>query len=307
MLEELRLREVRLRNISRRPLDSSRGFVGPGAQLTVRAGDRFSTGLWEITSSSPAFVRRLNGAIEVEGGDGPVRLVARMTARDYANGVLKAELGASTPGLRTQLAAAVLRFVRRGPRHPNGDVCDSTHCAWFVGEGPVPRWVRPDAARNEKEAAAGLTDAEWRQAVAGARSEPRGVAQWTADCGGYPISPHFVWGGGDRRVTMCPRHPLGRGPTWKRTWPVADLSAIFGAEPLSMDVVTVDGQWFLRVKLTGKSATADFNYDDAHRRLAARLGWDSMPAPASRVTRTAQGFTAEGVGFGHRAGLCLAP
>jgi hypothetical protein len=74
-----------------------------------------------------------------------------------------------------------------------------------------------------------------------------------------------------------------------------------------MEVVTLDGQWFLRVKLTGRSATADFNYDDAHRRLAARLGWDSMPAPASRVTRTAAGFTAEGVGFGHRVGLCLAP
>ena len=74
-----------------------------------------------------------------------------------------------------------------------------------------------------------------------------------------------------------------------------------------MEVVTLDGQWFLRVKLTGRSATADFNYDDIHRRLAARLGWDSMPAPASRVTRTAAGFTAEGVGFGHRVGLCLAP
>ncbi|MBP6702323.1 MAG: hypothetical protein KA385_02395 [Vicinamibacteria bacterium] len=307
MLEELRPREVRLRNLTAGPLDSSRGFVGPGAEVTVRSGDRFVAGLWEIKAQAPVFERRLRGSIVVEGGEGPFRLVARMTARDYANGVLKAELGPSTPGLRAQLAAAALRFVRRGQRHPNADVCDSTHCAWFVGEGPVPRWIRPDAARNEKEAAAGLTDAEWTRAVAAARSEPRGVAQWTADCGGDPVAPHFVWGGGDRRVNACTRHPRGRGRTWKRTWPVADLSAIFGAEPLSMEVVTLDGQWFLRVKLTGRSATADFNYDDAHRRLAARLGWDSMPAPASRVTRTAAGFTAEGVGFGHRVGLCLAP
>lgn len=307
MLDELRPREVRLKNLTSGPLDSSRGFVGPGAEVTVRSGDRFAAGLWEIKAPAPAFERRLRGSIVVEGGEGPFRLVARMAARDYANGVLKAELGPATPGLRAQLAAAALRFVHRGPRHPAADVCDATHCAWFVGEGPVPRWIRPDAARHEKETAASLTDGEWAQAKAAARNEPRGLAQWTADCGGDPVSPHFVWGGGDRRVNACPRHPRGRGRIWRRPWPAADLAAIFGAEPLSMDVVTRDGQWFLRVKLQGKSATVDFNYDDVHRRLAARLGWDSMPAPASRVTRTEQGFTAEGVGFGHRAGLCLSP
>ena len=307
MLDELRPREVRLRNLTMGPLDSSRGFVGPAAQVTVRAGDRFSAGLWEITSAEPVFVRRLRGAIVVEGGEGPIRLIARMTARDYANGVLKAELGASPPTLRAQLAAATLRFVHRGPRHPNADICDSTHCAWFVGEGPVPRWIRPDVAINEKAAALNLTDAEWTQAVAAARNEPRGVDQWTADCGGDPASPHFVWGGGDRRASACLRHPRGRGRAWNRSWPASDVAAIFGAEPSAMDVLTVDAQWFLRVKLRGKSATLALNYDEIHRRLAARLGWDAMPAPASRVTRTAHGFRAEGVGFGHRVGLCLAP
>jgi hypothetical protein len=307
MLDELRPREVRLENLTAGPLDSSRGFVGPGGEVTVKAGDRFSAGLWKITSAAPAFERRLRGALTVEGGEGPIRLIARMTARDYANGVLKAELGPSPPTLRAQLAAATLRFVRRGPRHPNADTCDSTHCAWFVGEGPVPRWIRPDAAVHEKQAAVSLTDAEWAQAVASARNEPRGVDQWTADCGGDPVSSHFVWGGGDRRASACPRHPRGRSRAWKRAWPAANVAAMFGAEPLAMDVVTVDGQWFLRVKLKGKSATLDFNYDDIHRRLAARLGWDALPAPPSRVTRTAAGFTAEGVGFGHRVGLCLAP
>lgn len=305
MLEELRVSEVRLRNLMPGPVDSSRGFIGPGAEVTAAAGDRFSSGLWEIKARAPVFERRLRGALEVQGNDGPLRIIARLTARDYANGVIKAELGAAPATLRTQLAAAALRFVDRGPRHQNADVCDSTHCAWFVGEGPVPRWIRPEVAVNESTVESDLTDAEWTRALAAARNDPRGIDQWTADCGGEPASPHFLWGGGDRRVTACPRHRKGLGRIWKRTWPGADLAAIFGAVPAAIEVVTVDGQWFLRVTLDSKTGALNLNYDDAHRRLAARLGWDAMPAPASRVTRGTQGFTAEGVGFGHRVGLCL--
>lgn len=97
---------------------------------------------------------------------------------------------------------------------------------------------------------------------------------------------------------------------WRREWPEADLIAVFGSKPQAIDVTTVDGQWMLRMKLAPRSAggsptTMALPYDEAHRRLARRLGWDAMPAPAARVSRTRRGFVAEGVGFGHRAGLCL--
>jgi hypothetical protein len=55
----------------------------------------------------------------------------------------------------------------------------------------------------------------------------------------------------------------------------------------------------------GSSTAITLTYDEAHRRLAPRMGWDAMPAPAAHVSRTGGGFAAEGVGFGHRAGLCL--
>lgn len=313
MLEELRLREVSLRNVGSAPVDSSRGFVGPGALVAAKPGDRFSTGRWEIRSRQPAFERRVRGAIEVLEREGPIRLIATMTARDYANGVLKAELGPSHGTLRPLLASAVLRYLARGPRHAGADVCDSTHCAWFVGDGPVPRWLRPDSAVHEKEMAKDLSDAEWTKATAGVR-EQNGPDMWTADCGGEPVSPHFIWGGGDRRVTACPRHPKGRSRVWRREWPERDLTAVFGSRAQAIEVTDVDGQWMLRVTLgspavSGRPAapalTLTLTYDEAHRRLAQRLGWDAMPAPAARVSRTGGGFVAEGVGFGHRAGLCL--
>jgi hypothetical protein len=284
--------------------------VGPGAAVDAGPGDRFSEGDWEIRAVKPPFERRVHAALEVEKREGPLRLIATMTARDYANGIVKAELGASPGPLRVQLASAVLRYAARGARHAEADVCDSTHCAWFVGEGPVPRWLRPDAARNETEMAKDLTDDEWSRALNQARAEPKGPDLWTADCGGDPVSPHFIWGGGDRRVVVCPRHPKGSGRVWRREWPEADLIAVFGSKPQAIDVAAIDGQWMLRVKLASRStsgslATIALTYDEAHRRLAQRMGWDALPAPAARVSRTGGGFTAEGVGFGHRAGLCL--
>jgi len=312
MLDELRLAEISLKNLGSHPVDSSRGYIGPGAAVTIAPGDRFSLGDWEIRAAKPSFLRRVRAGIEVVDGRTPLRLIATMSARDYTNGILKAELGAGADDLRTALTSAALRYVARGARHAEADVCDSTHCAWFVGEGPVPRWLRPDRATNEREMAKDLADEEWSRAVMGVRAEPDGPDQWTADCGGDPVSPHFIWGGPDRRVTACPRHPKGSGRTWRREWPETDLVAVFWSRPEAIDIAIIDGQWMLKVRLAARVAggaptTVVLTYDEAHRRLAERLGWDAMPAPAARVLRTREGFAAEGVGFGHRVGLCLGP
>jgi len=312
MLDELRLDDVRLQNLGAGPVDSSRGFIGPRASVTVVPGDSYSEGAWEITARKPEFERRVRAALRVEREEGPIRLIATMSARDYANGILKAELGTATGELRARLAAAALRYLQRGARHPEAEVCDSTHCAWFVGEGPVPRWLRPDAARNEREMAPDLSDSEWTQAVREAGIAPRGADLWTADCGGDPASPHFIWGGGDRRMTACPRHPRGSRRGWRREWSASDLAGVFGSKPESIEVAIVDGQWLLKVRLAARdplrgATTLSLTYDEAHRRLATLLGWDAMPAPATRVFRTSRGFLAEGTGFGHRVGLCLTP
>jgi hypothetical protein len=169
MLGELRLSRISIRNAGASPVNSSRGYVGPGAEVEASPGDRFDTGLWRITSKRPAFERSVEASLIVTGRDEQRRIVASMTVREYADGVIKAELGPATPELRAPLAEAALRFLARGPRHAAADVCDSTHCAWFVGRGPVPRWLRPDRAVHDATAAS-LTDAEWRQARATRRT-----------------------------------------------------------------------------------------------------------------------------------------
>lgn len=313
MLEELRLKSIRIKNVGTGPVDSSRGFVGPSALIEAKAGDHFAKGEWRIESTEPRFSRGVRGSIDVVDRPGPVRLVATMQARDYANGIIKAELGpsAALASLRSQLTSSALRFLLRGSRHGAADVCDSTHCAWFVGEGPVPRWLRPEVSVEDMSMAPDLSDAEWAKSLDTARAQPDRPSVWTADCGGDPVSAHFVWGNGDRRVAQCPRHPKGQGKVWRRAWTAADLTAVFGAKPDSIAVTTVDGQWMLKVALPSSNEalakTVGLTYDEAHRRLARRMGWDAMPAPASRVSRSATGFVAEGVGFGHRVGLCLAP
>ncbi|MEO8359040.1 MAG: hypothetical protein ABI672_03335 [Vicinamibacteria bacterium] len=313
MLDELRLKSIRVKNVGAAPVDSSRGFVGPRAVIDAQPGDHFAKGEWRIESTKPRFTRGVRGSIDVVDRLGAVGLVATMQARDYANGILKAELGpsAAVGTLRSQLTAAALRFLLRGPRHGAIDVCDSTHCAWFVGEGPVPRWLRPDASVEDASMAGELSDAEWATALDGARAQPDGPSVWTADCGGDSVSPHFIWGNGDRRVTQCPRHPKGHGKVWHRAWKESDIAAVFGVKPDSIAVTTVDGQWMLKVALPSSAdapaRSIGLTYDEAHRRLAQRMGWDAMPAPASRVSRSATGFLAAGVGFGHRVGLCLAP
>jgi hypothetical protein len=78
----------------------------------------------------------------------------------------------------------------------------------------------------------------------------------------------------------------------------------FGPGVRSIGIADQDGAW--RLEVEAAEGRLRLSYDDAHRRLAAALGWAALPSPADTVTRTARGYRAEGVGLGHRVGLCLA-
>jgi hypothetical protein len=73
--------------------------------------------------------------------------------------------------------------------------------------------------------------------------------------------------------------------------------------PRELQVDDRGGTWNLHV------ATADgtrrLRFDQVHRALAGVLGWSALPSPARRVRRVPGGWEAEGVGLGHRVGLCL--
>lgn len=302
LFDLLRARSWEVRNLGADPVPAGGAFLGPGGAAMLAPGERVGPGRLELRSPGTGARRIVEGRVEAFAAkDGRLRLVARMDLRAYVEGVVAAELPAGRPGLQIQLGAAVIRFLAKGPRHPDADVCDSTHCAWFVGRGPRLAWRDGRHATAGEGSAFRFEDGDWAQVLAAARKP--GPDQWTAHCGGAPLSPHAVWGSADRTVTPCPRHGSQDADPWTRSWPAAALAKAFGAPVLGMEIISPGGVWTLEVRTS--AGARRYRFDDAHRCLAAVLGWDSLPSPADRVAPDGDSFTATGRGWGHRVGLCL--
>ena len=303
----LRPRALIARNLGDHPLQTSRGYLGARAFTSLWPGDWLSEGRWRLSVPDIRFHRDVVAALACsEGPGGTLRLRAEMAAPEYVAGVLNAELPGGGGALRLALGAAVLRFLTDGPRHGAIHVCDTTHCAWFIGRGPAVSWPTARApilfSGPEAETAdsAPLDPATWEATQRIAR-EP-GPRQWTSHCGGRPLSGHAVWGNEDQRVWACGRHP-SPSAAWSRRWKEADLQAVFGGRVRSVVVTEAGGVWRLRVETA--AGTEALGYDDVHRRLAATLGWAALPSPATAVVREKGAWRVEGFGLGHRVGLCL--
>lgn len=305
LFDKLRPRAVTVRNLGTGPVSTAGGFVGPGAGLSLRPGDRLGESSWEIRIPETGLVRVLRAALSARREeDGGLTVVAEMDRREYASGVIAAELLEPDGERRIELGAAVLRFLARGPRHADADVCDSTHCAFFIGRGPRVVWTTPGRAVPTGPTLGPLDEALWPQVLQEARRP--GPDQWTSHCGGRPLSAHAVWGSGDRSSHACVLHGPGATRPWSRTWSRADLARAFGSPPRSLRVREDDGVWGLEVD-TDAGGTRVLLYDEAHRQLAAVLGWGALPSPADRIFPSGSGWRGLGVGLGHRVGLCLGP
>jgi hypothetical protein len=275
--------------------------------VELEPGQQIGPGLLEIQNPQSGLLRRLRARIACDRGlHGERRVTASMTVREYVGGVMAAELADSPSARRTELGAAVLRFLAHGPRHPDADVCDNTHCAWFVGQGPRLTWPAPRQARLLQAPgdapAMVLDDAEWARIVEAAHLP--GPSLWTSHCGGHLLSPHSLWGSGDAHSDRCPRHGASQARPWVRQWPLTAVEQALGAPTSELSVESNAGVWVLRA--VGPQGSRDLRYDDAHRLLASVLGWGALPSPADRVEQVSGGFRAQGVGLGHRVGLCLA-
>jgi hypothetical protein len=295
-------RGIVARNLSPAPLSTSFGFIGPGATRPLRGGDRLGEGTWQLEIAERRLERVVHASLACEQrADGTLRLRATLSAREYVGGVIAAELPAGSRGLRVALGAAALRFLGRGPRHAGADVCDSTHCAYFVGRGPRLDWSAAATAGASGPGFEPPDDALWREIVTEAVRP--GPSQWTSHCGGAPLSAHYVWGSSDRSVSRCRLHDAGDTRPWTRFLSDAAVADAFGPGVRGLRVVESDGVWTLLVDTP--EATRRMLYDEAHRLLARALDWGALPSPATRVVRESGGFRAEGVGLGHRVGLCL--
>lgn len=302
MFEGIRPRSVRATNRGPLPATRSGGSVGPGETTWLGAGQRLGESLWRLSLPDRAFERTVKAALSAEAGrDGRLDVVAEMDAREYVSGVIGGELPDGSRTQRIALGAAALRLRARGPRHARADFCDTTHCAWFIGRGPRLRWLEPRQAVVEPAPLRPVDDDEWSRMVEASRRP--GPSHWTTHCGGSPLSEYAVWGSGDRSAPSCPVHGGAPARPWTRFWPDDALARAFGGRVTRLEAIVEDGVHRLVVESGGTTRT--LLYDEAHRALAPVLGWGGLPSPPDRITRTAAGYRAEGVGLGHRVGLCL--
>lgn len=296
-------RRWEVRNLGTAPITAGNAFLGPGGAMALHAGDTLGPGLLELRSADSGARRQFKGKLSTHAGrNGSLRFIATLDLRDYVEGVVAAELPRGSASLKEQLGAAIIRFLAQGPRHADAEVCDNTHCAWFVGRGRRLDWSDArHAVVLPGELSSGFDDGAWARILEAAKGP--GPHQWTAHCGGAPLSPQAVWGNGDTTVTTCPRHSATNSDPWSRLWKSAEVEKAFGGGVQSLEITAERGTWILRVH-TAKGAR-NYRYDDAHRAIARVLGWNALPSPADKIEPAEDGYRVTGRGSGHRVGLCL--
>ena len=312
LLEALRPADVTVSNAGDAPVRIRRprhgdAWLGPGATVAAEPGLAIGPGLLRLAVEPYGLVRFVEGTLEISGRAGSLGVVLTTTPRAWVDGILRGELRDGAPGLREELGAAALRFLRAGPRHGRDHLCDSTHCAVFAGRGPLVTWVTPRRAEIPASARSApapplLNDAAWSRVLS--ISERPGPSQFTGHCGGTPLSSHEVWGRGPREAPPCPRHGAADDAPWERLLPAAALRSAFGGPVIELRALVASG--VRKTRVTTNERSVDLLYDDLHRALAPSLGWDALPSPPDAFQRTPGGFLARGRGRGHRVGLCLA-
>jgi len=299
LFELLGSQTVEVKNLEDFAIPCTGGFLGANAAKVFKPGDEVGPGLLEVRLRQTNLRRTFHGRLRVDPKGG---LIAAMDEREYVSGVINAELTQSHPRqLRVELGAAVIRYLSRRPRHADADVCDNTHCAWFIGRGPRVDWLTPRSAVEVGRILSPVDDEIWREISIRANSP--GPSLWTSHCGGKSLSPTAIWGGSDSgEAPVCSRHtqPERR---WERSWDREKLEKQIGEQIVSAQIVWLKGRWTLRIRTLSRNR--DFNYDAAHRLLAPIAGWSALPSPADSVWLADNKIHANGYGLGHRVGLCL--
>lgn len=305
----LRPTEIRVTNRGSSPIavtGASRAWLGPRASATVLPGRKLGSGDLLLDVLPYRLPRLVRGSVEVRASGRGLEVTLETSVRDALDGIVRGEVPNAPRDRRVDVAATVLRFLARGPRHGRDALCDTTHCARFAGFGPNVAWPRPDRAVPDRVPPAwpeSVLDADGLE-EARRRAERPGPAFLTAHCGGEPLSEYAVWGVGSRDAALCPRHRTAAAE-WSRDLTDEDLRRAFGAPVASLEAVVVSGVRRTRVT-RADGRVLERLWDEVHALLRPVGGWDALPSPPDSWERLGNGWRARGRGSGHRVGLCLA-
>ena len=200
---------------------------------------------------------------------------------------------------RTYAASHVGRHASEG-----FDVCDDTHCqAYQPARITTSSFAAP--ARDAVRRTAGRILRFGRQPA---------QTLFHADCGGHTTTPAVAWGGA--AFAYLPASPDDVPGLSHRTWQFAGTASEW-ATLLSRDQRTNPGgplraMRVLQADVSGRAVLVEIAGPQIKRVagetlrtvITAARGARSFMSSRFQITRTPEGFRADGTGFGHGVGLC---
>jgi len=245
-----------------------------------------------------------------------VRVAGRVVTVPLEDYVLGAALSEVTPsGESARVATRVYEvqaIIARtygashvGRHAPEGfDVCDDTHCQVYQ-PGRIKTSTFSAAARDAVRRTAGRILRFGRQPA---------QTLFHADCGGHTTTPAVAWGG--PAFAYLPASPDDVPDARHRTWQFDETAAEWAAllrrdartdpggplEDLRIVQADVSGRAVL-VEITGTQVRR-VSGETLRTVITAARGVRSFMSSRFQLSRTSNGFRADGTGFGHGVGLC---
>jgi stage II sporulation protein D len=214
------------------------------------------------------FHRVYRGRLAIQARKGELLAVVTMDRETAVASIVAAEMAESAPmeALKAQ-AVATRSFLAAGPRHPDFDFCDTTHCQFLKSPPPLSSRVA-----SAVEATRGL--------VLAYRGKPL-AAMYSSRCGGQT-----------RTLRDVGLHDVGMEPG--DAYPYYSVPCQWCLRhPIS---------WQSRI---GASEQPPKPGDERRRIAEARQwGWSAIPGSDFTATADGEGWRLEGHSVGHGVGMC---
>lgn len=245
-----------------------------------------------------------------------VRVAGRVVTIPLEEYVLGTALSEVTPtGESARVAARVYEVqaivartyaASHAGRHASEgfDVCDDTHCQVYQ-PARIAASSFSAPARDAVRRTAGRILRFGRQPV---------QTLFHADCGGHTTTPAVAWGG--PALAYLPASPDDvpgvSHRTWQFTGTAAEWTTVLGRDPRTNPGGPLRGMRVVQADVSGRAVLVEITGPQVRRVsgetlrtvITAARGVRSFMSSRFQLTRTPDGFRADGTGFGHGVGLC---